>query len=125
MQWIYIALGGALGAMGRHLVAGLMMRWFGLGFPYGTLSVNILGSFAMGILIGALARAAMGDESLRLFLAVGFLGGFTTFSAFSLDVVTLFQRGEQGSALIYITASVVCSVLALVLGLLSLRLLPS
>lgn len=119
-QIILVALGGAIGASARHLTNGAAIRLFGAGFPYGTLFVNVLGSLAMGILMGWLL-ARSGSDSLRLFLATGILGGFTTFSAFSLDAVSLYQRGEAMAALIYVVASVVISILALVAGLAAMR----
>jgi len=94
------------------------MRLFGTGFPYGTLGVNILGSFMMGALIAWLAfRAEGGGQDLRLFVATGVLGGFTTFSAFSLETVLLWERGEAGLAALYIALSVMLSVAGLAGGL--------
>ncbi len=112
-----IACGGALGAVGRHYVAGLIMRTVGLGFPYGTLVVNILGCFAMGVLVEFLALKWSASQEVRAFLTVGLLGGFTTFSTFSLEVVLLFERGELGQAGTYVLASVILSVTGLFAGL--------
>ena len=109
--------GGAIGAAGRFLVGAAALRFFGFGFPWGTLIVNVLGSFAMGLLIGFLALRVTGSESFRVFLAVGVLGGFTTFSAFSLDVVSLVERKAHGLALFYAGTSVIVSILALVAGM--------
>src|SRR5688500_14035690 len=101
-----VALGGALGAACRHLVNLGALRFFGPGFPVGTLTVNVLGGFLMGFLAGFLAlRSETGGQGLRLFLATGILGGFTTFSAFSLETVQLWQRGALGGALVYVLAS--------------------
>lgn len=95
-------------------------------FPVATLVVNIVGSFAMGVLVGLLARTLpAGQNEIRLFVAVGVLGGFTTFSAFSLDVITLMERGDTVPALVYVAASVLLSVAALFLGLLAMRILPA
>ncbi|MGI9404852.1 MAG: CrcB family protein, partial [Hyphomicrobiaceae bacterium] len=88
-----------------------------LNFPWGTLTVNVLGSFLMGILIGFLALRVSGGENLRVFLAVGVLGGFTTFSAFSLDVFYLMERKSHGLAFLYASASVFLSIAALFIGL--------
>ncbi|MGR3821959.1 MAG: fluoride efflux transporter CrcB [Salipiger marinus] len=110
-----VALGGALGASGRYLTGLVMARLFGRGFPWGTLAVNILGSFAMGVLVVALAQ--LSANRLAPFLMTGVLGGFTTFSAFSLDVATLYERGDVGQAAIYVAASVGVSLAALFAGL--------
>ncbi len=118
LSFLMVGIGGAFGAMARHGVGLASIRTLGPGFPYGTLIVNILGSFLMGLLIAWLARRTGGaSNEMRLFLATGFLGGFTTFSAFSLDTIVLYERGEIGLALLYVLASVTASVLALVAGL--------
>ncbi len=109
-------LGGAIGAGGRHLVGGGLLRLLGGGFPWGTLTVNVTGGLAMGLLVGLLLRLALG-EPWRLFLGAGVLGGYTTFSTFSLDAVVLFERGEWPVALGYVLVSVVGSILALAAGL--------
>lgn len=111
------AAGGAIGAAGRFLVAVGAARLLGIGFPWGTMIVNVLGSFAMGALVGLFALRLTGSESLRVFLAVGVLGGFTTFSAFSLDFVSLIERKAMGSAALYAGASVCLSILALLGGM--------
>lgn len=120
-----VFLGGGLGAVSRHLVGLAALRHFGPGFPAGTLIVNIVGSLLMGCLIGWLARRGVAGNEWRLFLATGVLGGFTTFSAFSLDVANLWQRGEMTSAAIYIGASVLVSILAVFVGLWMARILVS
>jgi len=94
-----------------------MARAFGVAFPYGTLAVNVIGGFLMGLFIELLARRFDGSPELRLFIAIGILGGFTTFSSFSLDVVVLWERGELATALFYVLASVILSIGALFLGL--------
>jgi CrcB protein len=112
-----VGLGGALGAMGRYGV-NIAVGSFPGGFPLSTLLVNVVGSLLMGLLIGALARATpvYGNE-VRLFVAVGVLGGFTTFSSFSLDAMTLIERGEIAQAAIYVGLSVAVSILGLAGGL--------
>ncbi len=110
-------LGGAVGSGARYLVGRAAFSAFGMGFPWGTLIVNLLGGLLMGVLVGTLARLSNGGETLRLLLAIGVLGGFTTFSSFSLDTVSMLQRGDWPTALGYILASVIGSIAALVLGL--------
>lgn len=110
-----VALGGAIGASLRYLTNVGAGRLFGAGFPVGTLIVNLLGSFLMGVLVVALARK--GGTQLAPFLMTGVLGGFTTFSAFSLDALTLWERGQHGPAALYVLASVVLSLAAIVAGL--------
>ena len=123
---LLVALGGGLGAAGRHLVNLAALRSFGPGFPAGTLAVNVLGSLLMGLLVGWLAARAGGSgNALRLFLATGFLGGFTTFSAFSLDVALLWERGALGAAAPYAGISVTASILALFAGLAAMRVIAA
>lgn len=117
----YVALGGAIGASARHLVGIGAKSWFGTGFPYGTFIVNVLGSFLMGLLIGWLALKISGHENLKLFLATGLLGGFTTFSAFSLDAIQLFEKKDYAAFAGYVGGSVILSLLALFLGLIIMR----
>jgi len=112
---LQVALGGAIGASARYLTNVGVMRLVGPGYPYGTLVANVFGSFLMGVLVVALARR--GGNELAPLLMTGFLGGFTTFSAFSLDTLTLFERGETGLAASYVVASVALSLAAIVLGL--------
>lgn len=113
-----VAAGGAIGAASRHLVNLGALRLFGPGFPVGTLAVNVIGCLLMGMLAGALAGRADGaGQGLRFFLATGVLGGFTTFSAFSLDAVLLWERGQAAAALGYVLASVFVSIAALIVGL--------
>ncbi len=117
MNVVLVAAGGAIGSVLRHFCNLAALRLFGPNFPWGTLSVNILGSFAMGVFIELLARRFGGSNELRLFVATGILGGFTTFSAFSLDFTLLAERGAIGHALGYALASIIVSILALFLGL--------
>ncbi|MGQ7791411.1 fluoride efflux transporter CrcB [Faunimonas sp. B44] len=115
---LIVGCGGALGAASRHLVNMAALRAFGTGFPYGTLTVNVLGGLLMGLLVGWLAlKSTAGGQEIRLFLATGVLGGFTTFSAFSLDAILLWERGAIAAAALYVGASVVLSIAALALGL--------
>jgi fluoride exporter len=114
---VLVATGGAIGSVLRHFCNLLALRWFGPNIPWGTIGVNILGSFAMGIFVELLARRFGGSNEVRLFVATGILGGFTTFSAFSLDFAVLAERGAMGQALAYALASVVLSILALFAGL--------
>ncbi|MEC9368355.1 MAG: fluoride efflux transporter CrcB [Pseudomonadota bacterium] len=117
----WVAAGGAIGASARYLVGVGAARLLGSGFPGGTLIVNVLGCFLMGILIEAAALKLSLSNEMRTFLATGILGGFTTFSAFSLDFAVLWERKETAAALAYLGSSVVFSVLALFLGLLLVR----
>ncbi|WP_075996213.1 fluoride efflux transporter CrcB [Salaquimonas pukyongi] len=115
---LLVALGGAVGASLRHLSGLFFLRTFGPAFPFGTLFVNVAGSLAMGLLIGWLARRTGGTSAeLRLFLATGLLGGFTTFSAFSLDFAALWEDGRLAIAFGYAAASVVLSLAAIFAGL--------
>ena len=109
MQILLVAAGGAIGSVGRYVVAGAVERWLGIAFPYGTLAVNVVGSAVLGLLVGLFTSLFETTPDLRLFLVVGILGGFTTFSAFSLDTIALFERGEAGRAILYIALSVVLS----------------
>lgn len=116
---LLVGAGGAIGAMARYGVSVAIGRLLPMSFPLATLSVNVLGSLLMGVLIGVLARTLppMAPE-IRLFAAVGVLGGFTTFSSFSLDTVTLLERGALAQALLYVGLSVVVCLAGLYLGLL-------
>lgn len=116
-----IAAGGAVGAVLRHYANMLALYVGGTDFPWGTLSVNIIGSFAMGALIGFFAHIGNPSPEVRGFLTVGFLGAFTTFSTFSLDVVTMWERGESFATMGYIMASVFLSITALFAGMMLLR----
>lgn len=111
------AAGGAMGAGARYLVNVSFMRWLGPGFPWQTLTVNVIGSLMMGFLIEALALRYQGSLDLRTFLTTGLLGGFTTFSAFSLDFAVLIERKQELAAGLYLAASVGLSILALFAGL--------
>ncbi|MFC7536068.1 fluoride efflux transporter CrcB [Sphingomonas sp. GCM10030256] len=123
MHYLLVFVGGGLGAALRHGVNRLCM-WLGTGFPAGTLTVNVLGSLLMGLLISLLAEGPPASQGLRLFLATGLLGGFTTFSAFSLDALTLWERGQPALAALYVAGSVLLSLAAIAAGFWSARLLP-
>ena len=114
---LIVAAGGAAGASARYLVGSASLRAFGPAFPYGTLIVNIVGSLAMGLLVGILAERSSGSDGLRLFLATGFLGGFTTFSAFSLDFANMWERGDMIAAVGYAALSVGLAIAGLFAGL--------
>ena len=114
---LIVALGGGIGAALRHLSGMAALRLLGPGFPYGTMFVNILGSFVMGVFIELLARRFGASDELRLFFATGVLGGFTTFSSFSLDTAVLYERGDLALAAVYVIGSVVVGIAALFAGL--------
>ncbi|KGM47478.1 fluoride efflux transporter CrcB [Pseudooceanicola atlanticus] len=116
---LQVALGGAIGASARYLTGLAAIRLIGPGFPWGTLTVNVVGSFIMGAIVVGLAH--LGQNRFAPFLLTGLLGGFTTFSAFSLDAVTIWERGQAGTAIAYVAASVCLSLAALVAGLLLAR----
>lgn len=116
--YLLVGLGGALGSMARHGSNVLVTRLFPMPFPLSTLVVNVGGSLLMGVVAGMLGRIVAGwSDDAQLFLAVGVLGGFTTFSAFSLDTLKLLERGELALAGIYVLGSVLMSILALAVGL--------
>jgi fluoride exporter len=126
-SYLLVFLGAGLGGALRHAVNVGAERAFGPAFPWGTLAVNVAGSFAMGMLAGWLALKAgeAWTQPVRLFVATGLLGGFTTFSAFSLDAVVLWERGAPSAAVVYGLASVALSIGGLVAGLFVVRVLTS
>jgi CrcB protein len=117
MLVLYAALGGGVGAALRFLVSSKVTHILGAAFPYGTMVVNVLGSFIMGALVEWLVKTLPHSNELRTFLAVGLLGGFTTFSAFSLDAVGLYDQGNMASLLVYVVGSVLFAIIALVAGM--------
>lgn len=125
MPWIVVAAGGAVGATLRHGVNQIALQAMGPDFPWGTLAVNVFGSFMMGMLVGAFAHFWDASQTLRLFLTVGVLGGFTTFSAFSLDSILMLQKGQMVEAMLYILASVFLSLGGLFAGMMLMRILPA
>jgi fluoride exporter len=116
-QALLVAVGGAIGSLLRYYVGLGSVRLMGPGFPWGTLTVNVVGCFIIGVFAEMIARRFNASVELRLLLITGFLGGFTTFSAFSLDAISLFERGEIFAGGIYIAASVGLSMLAVMAGL--------
>jgi fluoride exporter len=113
---VLVAAGGALGAVTRHGLNAVVMRFAGTGFPLGILVVNVLGCFAMGVLASVLFPKAGPATVPSLFLMTGVLGGFTTFSAFAFDTLKLVQQGQAGVAAAYVLASVGLSLLAVFAG---------
>jgi CrcB protein len=118
---LLVAAGGAVGSVLRYLVGLWTLRSFGPSFPWGTLTVNITGSFLIGVFAEVIARKFGASAEMRVFLITGILGGYTTFSAFSLDAITLLERGELVTALIYVASSVLLSALAVFAGLALMR----
>lgn len=116
-NYLIVFLGSGLGGVLRHSVNVFAPRLFSPGFPYHTLAVNIIGSFAIGLLTGYFVAKVDPGQSWRLFLMTGILGGFTTFSAFSLDIAVLYEQGGITATAIYILTSVGVSVAMLFIGL--------
>jgi len=120
-----VAVGGAIGSVLRYQMGRLLTLILGpvavTAFPWATLTVNILGSLAMGILAGSLARYGQGGEHWRLFIGVGVLGGFTTFSSFSLEMMMLIERGQPAYAFLYAAVSLLAGLTALYIGLIAMR----
>ncbi|MBX4924759.1 fluoride efflux transporter CrcB [Rhizobium binae] len=121
IQALLVALGGAIGSVLRYYVGQWALRLVGPAFPWGTLAVNVVGCFVIGVFAELIARKFNASLELRLLLITGFLGGFTTFSAFSLDAIYLFERGEAVAGGIYIAASVGLSMAAVIAGLAVMR----
>ena len=117
MSYLLVFIGGGLGSTLRHIINILAPRVLGTGFPYHTFIINITGSIVMGLIAGYLAFKGEASQPWRLFLMTGILGGYTTFSAFSLDAALLYERGEIGLALFYVLGSVVFSIAGLFAGL--------
>ena len=119
----YVATGGALGSMCRYLVMTYVGKYVGSGFPYGTFAVNVLGAFLMGVWIAIMANMMPSRaRDLHLLFAVGFLGGFTTFSTFTIDVFLLMEKGMMIESVLYVIGSFIISLLALIAGMYLIRL---
>ncbi|HEX3939604.1 MAG TPA: fluoride efflux transporter CrcB [Xanthobacteraceae bacterium] len=123
MAFLIVFLGGGIGAAIRHAVNLAAARFIGGSFPFGTMTINVLGSFAMGLIAEYFALRRGLPQHWRLFLTTGVLGGFTTFSAFSLEAALLYERGQLVSAAIYVGGSVVLAIAALFAGLAIVRML--
>jgi fluoride exporter len=117
MNYLLVFVGGGLGATVRHAVNMMCARAFGTHFPFGTFLINVSGSIVMGLIAGYLAFRGSAAQPWRLFVMTGVLGGYTTFSAFSLDAALLYERGEIGLAALYAVGSVVLAVAGLFAGL--------
>lgn len=113
IAYLVVFAGAGIGGAMRHGVNVLCMNLFGPNYPFGTLTVNAVGSVVMGFLVGYLAFQGQAPQSLRLFLTTGVLGGFTTFSAFALDTALLWERGDVSGAALYVVVSVASAVLGL------------
>jgi len=125
VTYIYIALGGALGSLMRYLSMGYFSKIFGNQFPFSTLLVNVIGSLLIGIITGIGAHFVSFSPEIRALLVVGILGGFTTFSSFSLDIANLYSKGDYLFTIIYAVSSVVISLIAVFLGVAIVRLFAS
>ena len=121
MNYLIVFLGAGIGGAGRHGVNVLAVRLFGPAFPAGTLVVNVLGCLLMGLIAGFFAHRASLPQEARLFLTTGLLGGFTTFSAFSLETALMIEKGDWLPAIAYIAASVALTVLFLFCGMWAVR----
>jgi len=113
LEYFLVFIGAGISGALRHGVNVLSLSLFGMGFPYGTLFINVIGSALMGVVIGLFAGSHLSGQYTRLFLTTGILGGFTTFSTFSIETVTLWERGQHIAAVGYVLASVIVSVAAL------------
>jgi len=120
--YLLVFVGGGIGAALRHGVNVTLARWLGMHFPFHTLFENVSGSIVMGLLAGYFITAGGTPQSIRLLLTTGILGGYTTFSAFSLDTVLLIERDQYGLALIYVAASVLAAIGGVALGIQVIRL---
>jgi fluoride exporter len=121
MNYVLVFIGGGMGSTLRYLVNVVTPRFLGTDFPYHTFIINITGSTVMGLIAGYFAFRGDASQSWRLFLMTGILGGYTTFSAYSLDAAVLYERGAIGLALFYVVGSVVFSILGLFAGLALMR----
>lgn len=121
LGFVLVFIGGGFGSMLRHATNQASAAILGVDFPYGTMFVNIVGSLTMGLIAGWFALHGGGGQMLPLFLTTGILGGFTTFSAFSLDAALLWERGEFGNAAVYVFGSLVTAIVAVFVGLAIMR----
>jgi CrcB protein len=121
MNWLVVFVGGGIGSMLRHGVNLVGARIGGLNFPFGTLTANITGCFVMGLIAGYFAFRGDASQTWRLFLMTGVLGGYTTFSAFSLDALLLWERGQAGLAALYVAASVGLALAGVIAGMALMR----
>lgn len=121
VHWVVVFIGGGIGATLRHGVNRAALAYLGPTFPFGTLFVNVVGGLLMGVLAELFLVKGGGSQEFRLFLTTGVLGGFTTFSAFSLDAALMWQRSDYGALGIYIFGSVLFSIAALFIGMASVR----
>ena len=119
--YLAVFVGAGLGGMLRHAVNRASLAWLGPAFPYGTLFVNIAGGLLMGVMAELFLAKGGGSQEFRLFLTTGFLGGFTTFSAFSLEAALMWERSDYAALGAYVAASVLLSVVALFLGMAAVR----
>lgn len=124
MNLLLVMAGGGVGAGARYLTGRAAFAAFGPGWPWGTLACNVVGGLLMGVLVGTLARISAG-EPWRLLLGVGVLGGYTTFSSFTLETVTMAERGDVGAAAAYVAVSVAGSIAALFAGLAAMRMVSA
>ena len=120
-HFLLVGFGGAIGSILRYGTGVLSIKLLGVNFPWGTLTVNILGSLCIGIVFGLLSHTQNMSEDIKLFTMVGILGGFTTFSAFSLDTILLFEREQYLYASLYIACSVILSILATLAAIMLIR----
>jgi CrcB protein len=122
MNWLYVAIGGAIGSVLRYKTSGILVRnYTNMKFPIGTFAVNIIGCFVIGVIAGLIIKKDMFSSEMRLFIITGVIGGYTTFSAFGLDTFYLLRSGESLLAISYVLGSVLLGFLALYLGFLVVR----
>lgn len=121
MNYLMVFLGAGIGGALRHGINSLALKLGWTGFPFATLIINVLGSMLMGVIVEYLALKSHWPQSWRLFLTTGIIGGFTTFSAFSLEAALLYERGKAHLALVYVLASVILSILALFAAMAAMR----
>lgn len=121
MELLWVGIGGAFGAMGRYLLGRELTERIAGVFPYGTLTINIAGAFLIGVLFVLLAERSIGDDHLRLLLVTGFLGGFTTFSSYTVEAINLAESGHWGTALLYVLSSNILGLVACLAGIVAVR----